>query len=413
MSLAVRPLARVRSPLIVKPPLRLASIERQILALFSDPASQGGVYDPSDSRSVWSTSSNPATPGQQVSMLLDVRYNYATTTNYSGLDQFNFVAAGTTPPTTNSADTFLGQPCVSATFPVLAGGGFAVSRAQATPGAAVQAVSSGGAYVFEFEYAVSRPLAAGEGLLAYVTGTFGTQAISLNSSVPSEVWNKSGQLKGINVVGGGAVYPVVFASTVSGSPLTVYLRQVSSKTVLGNHLYQTTVAARPVYMESAGKRFLRFDGIDDWLRGIFTINQPIDRVSGVRMPTWSISQRLFDGGSVNAATLFKSPATPEIALSSGSFMAGTTELAVGTVGVVTERHQGASSRISVNNGAYVTGNAGTIVPGGLTVAASSSGGGPGTLDWYGTIMRGGVAAMSDAEIALCRRWCATRAGVTL
>ncbi len=412
MSLAVRPLARVRSPLIVKPPLRLASIDRQIQALFSG-AAQGGFYDPSDPRSVWGSSNDLATPGQPVCMVIDVSYNYATTTNYSGLDQFNFVAAGTTPPTTNSADTFLGQPCVSATFPVLAGGGFAVSRAQATPGAAVQAVSSGGAYVFEFEYAVSRPLEAGEGLFAYVTGTFVTQAISLNSSVPSEVWNKSGQLKGINVDGGGTVYPVVFASTVSGSPLTVYLRQVSSKTVLGNHLYQTTVAARPVYMESAGKRWLEFDGVDDRLSATFTWDATMDRISGFRSPPTNVNSHWI-GATNNLGGLILSLGGNVRAYGSTEGSAAT-PVTASTDGVVVVRYTPTTESIRWKDNPLVT-VADPSRAGGTGIVIGDSGhagGAPAKVRWYGTIMRGGVAAMSDAEIALCRLWCATRAGVTL
>lgn len=63
----------------------------------------------------------------------------------------------------------------------------------------------------------------------------------------------------------------------------------------------------------------------------------------------------------------------------------------------------------------VTLNDGTAVPGGMTVGGNSSAPAEenSQIDWYGSIVRGGVAAMSDAEIALCRLWCATRAGVTL
>jgi hypothetical protein len=346
-------------------------------------------------------------------MVIDVSYNYATTTNYSGLDQFNFVAAGTTPPTTNSADTFLGQPCVSATFPVLAGGGFAVSRAQSTPGDAVQAVTRGGAYIFAFEYAISRPLVSGESLQAYLTGVFGTQAISLNSSVAPGVWHKSGQLWGVNTVSNGSVYPVVFSSTVSGSPLTVYMRQVSSKTILGNHLYQSTAAACPLYMESAGKRFIRFDGVDDVLFAAFTINQAIDRISGINQTAWSVDDRIFNGFTAAAALLCQLPSSPQLQLWSGLNSGPVVGMPLGIPAVVTERYNGASSSAAINNSNYAVGNAGTDIPGGVAVGASVFGSQAAQFDWYGSIMRGGVAAMSDAEIALCRLWCATRAGVTL
>jgi hypothetical protein len=78
---------------------------------------------------------------------------------------------------------------------------------------------------------------------------------------------------------------------------------------------------------------------------------------------------------------------------------------------VTERHNDTSSRIAVNSGAYVSGAAGTSLPGGITIGISQALTNAANIRFYGTIMIG--RALTDAETTAARALLASKAGVTL
>lgn len=182
----------------------------------------------------------------------------------------------------------------------------------------------------------------------------------------------------------------------------------------GNHLLLTGAdGSRPTLRTDGGLYWLEYDGTDDYLIAAFTVSQPWTRVSGIRQISWTASDRIFAEAAGSASgLLFQVGASPALALYDGSSsVPATSDLAVGTDGVVTEIHDGASSKIAINNGAYVTNNPGTTAPGGIAVGARPTGGNAGNFRFYAAAMC--ASAITDEEIMLCRILMAQRAGVTL
>jgi hypothetical protein len=197
--------------------------------------------------------------------------------------------------------------------------------------------------------------------------------------------------------------------TAVGQPVGLML----DKSGNGNHASQSTDDARPILgQDDAGHYYLEFDGSNDRLVALFTIAQPIDRISGIEQLSWTLGDQIIGGAGVGAGLLFQSPETPAVRINSGP-SGPSAVLALETPGVVTERHNGTNSRIAVNNGVYVTGNAGTVVPLGISVGGTFSGANAANVRFYGTVMRGGVTPLTDAKIAMVRRFIGSRCGVAL
>lgn len=196
---------------------------------------------------------------------------------------------------------------------------------------------------------------------------------------------------------------------IAGQPVG----RLNDKSGNGRHLLQATAANRPILTEAGGLFYLQFDKLSDSMAALFSIPQPWERVSGIYMGDWTANRRIFDGGSTVAGTLLQTGVSPAFAMFDGSAItASNNGLAVVTKGVITERHNGASSRLAVNNGAYTTGNPGTTDPGGITLAAEQGGAGEfGFLRFYGAVMVG--RTLTDAEITNLRTYMAGKAGVTL
>lgn len=196
--------------------------------------------------------------------------------------------------------------------------------------------------------------------------------------------------------------------------------RIDDKSGNGLHLVQATAANRPLYkVDSNGDPYLLFDGISDFLSVTFggAVTQPLERISAIRQVSWTSNDRIFDNVTSTLAASLAQPSsggggvTPEISINSGAIVK-TNGLAVGTSGVVTERHQGASSRIAVNNGAYVTGNAGTTVPTGLSIGARGDGAAPANVRVYGLVQRFGSVLTAD-EIASLRTWLGEKIALSL
>ena len=247
--------------------------------------------------------------------------------------------------------------------------------------------------------------------------------ISANSAGKSVYLDFGGITHTLGSAVGTKVVYTIAAITAPSVPL-IYIADglaaesfaVSSATVrpiAGNHAFQTTAASRPIFRDVAGLRYLEFDGVDDYLRATFTIAQPIDRISAIQQVSSTPNDRLFGGVSTASGSLYQTGTSPRIAQYSGTATFSVGDLAIGVNGVVTEQHNGASSRLAVNNIAYTVGNAGTSVPGGITIGASDLSVSAGNLYLYQLIMRGSTTAMTDAQIAAGRALCAAKSGVTL
>ena len=159
------------------------------------------------------------------------------------IDTFTFTAAGSTPPTASSSDTFLGSACVSVTMPANTGG-YSVCRADGSGGAARHTITAGRFIQYTYTVALSRLLTGGERVKIYSTGQNGSSELFLlTSASPENTW-----IDGASSMVAGATgdnYPAVMSDSVISAPVTVYLRQYSVKQVTGIHATQSTTANKP------------------------------------------------------------------------------------------------------------------------------------------------------------------------
>jgi hypothetical protein len=187
--------------------------------------------------------------------------------------------------------------------------------------------------------------------------------------------------------------------------------RILDKSGRGNHAVQAAAASRPMLRRENGLWFLEFDGNDDWLRAAFACGQPYERVSAIRQLSWTVNDRIFDGVTANSQ-LFQSSASPDLRTNDGfSSTPPVSSAGVGVNAVVSERHDNAGSRLAVNNLPPVTGTTGSNNPGGITIAATTGGGGCGHIRLYGACMI--ARALKDGEALRLRRFMAARAGVAL
>lgn len=187
--------------------------------------------------------------------------------------------------------------------------------------------------------------------------------------------------------------------------------RINDKSGNGYDATQTTTASKPVLrQDGSGNYYLEHDGVDDWLRALFTIAQPWDRVSAFRQISWAAFRRIMGGGSTTAGSLLQRTSSPTLALFSSSVF-NVSGPAIGSNAIFTERHNGASSRGATNSNAYTTGNAGTTAPGGVTIGANYQGAEASSVYFYGAAMIG--RALTDTETSDLRSFMASKAGVTL
>lgn len=178
---------------------------------------------------------------------------------------------------------------------------------------------------------------------------------------------------------------------------------------LGHHAVQATGSLQPLYKTAIqnGLPVVRFDGVDDFLRVAFALNQPVwamivaaYRVSGGTNPT------LVDGGAAGNTGRIYYDGVGTITLNAGSNL-GRVFNAV-TWAVYTILVNGASSQINVNGGiAPTNGAAGAGNPGGFTLGATGGGLQPGTVDIaeYAYYSAAPSAADQMALVAYARaRW---------
>ncbi len=173
-----------------------------------------------------------------------------------------------------------------------------------------------------------------------------------------------------------------------------------------NYCVAPTDGQRPLW-NSAG--YLSTDGVDDLLNALFTMNQTYCRVSCIRINT-HVSERIYSDGSGAGGGFLFNVSGDDIGIYAGSTLTIATQTA-GSDFVITERYSGATSRGALNNGSYVTGDAGTGNASGITIANTN----PASLATSGRFYRIIMIDrdLTDVEIANCRTWCGAAAGLTL
>lgn len=153
-------------------------------------------------------------------------------------------------------------------------------------------------------------------------------------------------------------------ATADGDPVGRWEDQSGNS----RHLLQATAGLRPTLKLAIknSRSVVRFDGLDDWMRASFTLNQPHTRFIVFKF-------RSTPAGGVGAVADGVAPFQYSVYVS-GAFkiLAGSY---VGTQAFDTNWHawrsqfNGASSKTQLDNGSIVTGDAGSANAGGLTLAA--------------------------------------------
>lgn len=379
-----------RAGFLLNPGMR--SLNAQISALFAN-GEAGAVYDPSDLSTMRAvaTGAPQAAVGDPVCTLLDKRLGLARGPEL--LTNGDFSAwSGDNPTGWNMDFTENGTNFVAQ----VAGG----ARIVCDNATAVTQISQAGILTAGNVYEVS---------VVQTAQVAGGVIIGRNANAPDSITNPGvGSLTQFIVATGSGAF-VLRRQGVTD----ITIQSVSCKQVLGNHATQATSTKRPILRQTAGGLYyLEHDGVDDCLVSAFMIAQPIVRISGVSLRAWVANKRLFaEASGAAAGRLYTDPAgSPTIGIYSGASIT-TTDLTVGSAGVVTERHNGGSGRLAVNSLAYVTGNSSTLLPAGISIGAKADGSEAAQLDFYGTVMIG--RDLTDAEVATARRYQGLRCGVAL
>jgi hypothetical protein len=180
------------------------------------------------------------------------------------------------------------------------------------------------------------------------------------------------------------------------------------------HLVQAAAAQRPTYqIDSNGRPYLLLDGIDDALIASYSFSFPFDRVSAIRQLAWKVGSHVF-GGGFSPPRLVQRVASPTLTINDGiTDVVNNSSLPLDVNGVVTERHVANAQKLAINNGSYVSGDAGASISGTQLIvgAYGSSGSNPMKMRFYGAVVRQG--SLTDLEISQVRSWLASRAGVAL
>lgn len=180
------------------------------------------------------------------------------------------------------------------------------------------------------------------------------------------------------------------------------------------HLVPTGDTNRPTLRQSGGVTYLEFNGSNNNARMTMTLAQPMTRVSLLQQISWSNTDTILDGGSIDSCRVYQAISSPTIYVRSVSGIITPSPMpAVGTWFVLTEVFNGASSKVKINNGSYVTGTLGGTAPNGFTVGGRGDGAGAvfANIGWGGTVITSD--SMSDADVTSCVEYFAAKGGITL
>lgn len=192
--------------------------------------------------------------------------------------------------------------------------------------------------------------------------------------------------------------------------------RIEDKSGNGNHLTQAAAAQRPMLRSGGGLWWLEFDGVDDVLAATFTLAQPLTQITAAQQVTWTSGHRLWSGTGSTLCALVQTAGTPNIRMLSGANGPLSGDMSVAVNHVVTEifdNPDGATAtKLAIDNGSYVTGDAGASDCLGATIGAATSGGAlPGNILWFGAAWIGRL--LSEAEIAQARSYFGAKAGLSL
>jgi hypothetical protein len=118
------------------------------------------------------------------------------------------------------------------------------------------------------------------------------------------------------------------------------------------HLKQGSDTNRPA-KQSDGS--ILFDGVDNYLKcDAFALNQPETVYLLFKQVTWTGTDGVFDGNTLNVMRLYQTNATPQLDMFAGVSGPSTTGLAVNAYGAVACVFNGVNSVLQVNNNTPAT-----------------------------------------------------------
>jgi hypothetical protein len=138
------------------------------------------------------------------------------------------------------------------------------------------------------------------------------------------------------------------------------------KLLSGNDLVQAVATRYPIW-STAG---ITFDGLNDYLQGTFTLEQPEQIYVVLKQLTFANSSRIFDGIGGNNGTLsqYNAGVPPALSVYCGTAWSTTnTNLDINILGIIRILFNGAGSKLQINATAATTGNFGDLDMGGLTL----------------------------------------------
>lgn len=179
--------------------------------------------------------------------------------------------------------------------------------------------------------------------------------------------------------------------TVTGAGVS----QWSDQSGNARHLLQGTDTNRPA-LQADGS--ILFDGVDNYLKcSTFTFAQPETIYLLFKQVTWTASDYIFDGNTLNSGECIQSTSSPIIVVGAASTIGGNGNLAVDTYGVLSVVISGASTLSQVNNTTAVTGNSGLGDMAGFTLGGKGN-----AANAFGNIQVKEVILYSGAHDATTR-----------
>jgi hypothetical protein len=136
-----------------------------------------------------------------------------------------------------------------------------------------------------------------------------------------------------------------------------------------NNIEQATSTKMPVYSESGGLSF-NSDSVDDYLRKIFTVNQPLTIYMLVRQNTWT-QKYILGMGTIFLQQVGFDPGGIKI-YGGSAYSAENSRLYIGSMSLVRMIFNGATSKLQVNKSLATSGSYGTSALGRIALANSSA-----------------------------------------
>jgi hypothetical protein len=207
----------------------------------------------------------------------------------------------------------------------------------------------------------------------------------------------------------------LFQDTAGTTPVTAAgqsVARVNDKSGNGRNLTQVTAANRPTYqIDADGFPYLLFDGTLSGMSVIFAPTLPFDRISALQPVTFTTNDLIYFNTGSTSRMRQVSP-SPNVEISEGTGgVVQTTALIPGTNAVVTERHVANASQLAVNQGGYVTGDAGATPPSGSFFVSNPGAATGANFRLYALAVKTG--GFSGTDIPGIRAWLGAKCGLVL